>query len=263
MPGRNPEVDVVLPVRSPAPWLAETLEGLRRQTLTDWRLICTLARDSSYLKHQIHAIFPKATILEVPNEWTFPAVLNKAFQLGQAQFIARIDQDDVPTPSRLEVQRSFLAANPMVAVVSTPVIFMNQDGHSTGTGFENRQGDLRRRLLIRNQIAHPAVMIRRSSLPSCEPYSEIAENGEDYELWLRIAKQGNIQVLPEPLTKYRRHPDQMSATRVMNHAARKLVLRRRVELADAIGVSQTAIRSYHLVWSMVQIFRSIVRSLHG
>ena len=71
-----PMVDVVMPVRGPAPWLESTLVGLHRQTMTDWRLVAVCHGDSPAVAQTIRRLVPGAVILTAPEQVGLPEVLN-------------------------------------------------------------------------------------------------------------------------------------------------------------------------------------------
>jgi len=262
-PWQVSEVDVVLPLRNPAPWLDETLTGLEQQSLEYWNLICTIHEDSLELSEKIHARFPDATVIPVSEGLSFPTVLNVGVRSGTAKYIARLDQDDVPLPNRLSQQLDFLKETPEVAVVATPVIDIDSTGQILSTSFRVSTRDIKSRLMIRNCIAHPSIMMRRDTFVAVGGYEEAAVNGEDYELWLRIASIGDIACLDEPLLKYRRHDGQMSSVGVMDAEARSTVRRARIQLAGHGPLNRARAEISHAVWSSPQLWREWRRTRLG
>lgn len=255
-PKRPPQVDVVLPLRNPAPWLDETLTGLEQQNFTNWNLICTIHEDSLALRDRILTRFQGATVLPVSGDLNFPAVLNVGVRSGTAKYIARLDQDDIPLPDRLSRQFNFLEENPDVAVVATPVTVIDSTGQFLGTSFRVPTDDIKGRLMIKNCIAHPSIMMRRTSFTCVGGYEEAAVNGEDYELWLRIASAGKIACLDEPLLKYRRHGGQMSSVGVMDAKARSRVRHARIRLAGPGVLNRARAEVSHAMWSVPQLWRA-------
>ena len=253
---RAPEIDVVLPLRNPAPWLDETLAGLERQNFANWNLICTVHEDSLALCDKILGHFQSATVVPVSDDLKFPAVLNVGVRSGSAKYIARMDQDDVPLPNRLSMQFEFLQEHPDVAVVATPVHNINSTGQFLGTSFRVPNEEIKGRLMIKNCIAHPSIMMRRTTFESVGGYNETAVNGEDYELWLRIASAGAIACLDEPLLKYRRHGGQMSSVGVMDARARSSVRQARIRLAGPGLLNRARAEIFQAVWTSPQLWRS-------
>ena len=254
-------LDVLLPVRAPAPWLSETLIGLRNQTRKDWTLLGVIHESSLSTAVEILEFFPGAQIIEVSDEFTLPQSLSAGIESSTAEYIARIDSDDVPLPTRFEIQSAYLDEAPEVALVTSPIELIDENGHSLGFSHRHPTGDLRKNLLRKNVIAHPAVMFRREAIMAVGGYSLDALHGEDYELWLRLAAgQQELHTLEEPLTQYRLHDKQITATRAMNSSGRQAIRSARRRLGQELGVSQVSVAALNLLWTVRQQGRALMRS---
>ena len=131
--GSVPKVDVLLPVRSPAPWLEATLAGLMRQTMSSWRLVAVCHGESPAVAETIRSLVPDALILTAPEEGGLPDVLNLGLASCTAEFVARIDSDDIPAPDRFERQVQFLASH--THALATEFTIAPYDGAVTGEVF--------------------------------------------------------------------------------------------------------------------------------
>ena len=73
---------------------------------------------------------------------------------------------------------------------------------------------LRREILVHNVLGNPSmVMVRRSALPQAGLFSEEIRWGQDWELWMRLVEHFEAGVVPEPVTIYRWHSDNLSHVR--------------------------------------------------
>ncbi len=229
-------VDVLMPVRGPAPWLESTLDGLCRQTMTDWRLVAVCHGDSPAVVQTIRRLVPGAVILTAPERVGLPEVLNVGLASCTASFVARIDSDDIPCLDRFERQVEFLSSHPDVALVASPVTLINESGAALGgVSGPSTSAQLNRGLRWKCAIQHPSVMFRRSTIVELGGYDPLARHVEDYELWLRLAAVASVYTLAEPLTEYRVHPGQVTRTKVIGKPARVLVGRARLSLARSRG----------------------------
>lgn len=253
-------IDVLLPVRQPAPWLDEALTGLSQQSIDDWHLVCVVHGEAGDIPNRTRARFPSVTIVTMPSYATFVDVLNEGIGHCTAEYVARLDADDIPSPDRLAIQALYLDEHPDVTVVCSPVVRIDEDGAI----LEQPQPDRSAQELItglrwKNVIAHPTVMIRRAEAVDCGGYNRDATHAEDYELWLRLAASGRIDSLPLPLLHYRLHPGQVTSTKAIPRSGRKAVGAARVALARARGESVVAARLRQLVWTLPQLMRSLQR----
>ncbi len=133
--------------------------------------------------------------------------LNFGMMHTDAEYIARMDADDIARPMRLQKQVAFLDANPDVAVVGsafekfgsgikTPaIIYMPQT---------NEQ--IRKKLAFRFCFCHPTVMFRRKVIIDAGGYQG-ARFCQDVDLWLRLGRDRNIKFanLSDVLLDYRIH----------------------------------------------------------
>lgn len=252
-------VDIVLPIRNPAPWLHETLESLKAQTTTDWRLIAVLHGEPGDLPALIKSATPDANILSAPETATLSDVLNLGLWSSAAPFVARMDADDTAEPERLATQLRYLQEYPEVGLVCSPVRFINEVGDTIGTATK-AQPSVLRGLRWKNVIAHPTVMVRREALEETGGYNSAARHAEDYELWLRLAARWQVVELTVPLLRYRIHGGQVTRTKAIPAASMAAVGRARRALAEARGESVLSARIRQIVWSTPQVVRSWRRS---
>jgi len=137
--------------------------------------------------------------------------LNLGISECSAEYIARIDADDLMRSDRLTLQQAFLEIHQDVVCVGSQVTKINAKGIQIGKSshpLTNKQ--IVRTLLFRNCIAHPSVMYRRSAIIQTGGYRSDFNGAEDYDLWLRLSRFGKIVNLNERLTLYRVWPNQIT-----------------------------------------------------
>ena len=71
-----------------------------------------------------------------------------------------------------------------------------------------------------------SVLARRESLLACGGFEASLPLAQDWDLWLRLAPEWELAVLPAPLTLHRRHPAQRSAQAVQMRCGEGEVLAR-------------------------------------
>jgi glycosyltransferase involved in cell wall biosynthesis len=249
-------VDVLLPVRLPAPWLKETLKGLSAQTTSLWHLVCVIHGDEGNIADLIYKFAPNATIVSVPAERSFVDALNAGLEKCDSPYIARIDADDIPEPERIEAQSQFLDANPSVGLVCSNVTWIDSDGDTIRVDRIDKLPIIKG-LRWKNIIAHPSVMMRRQAVLEVDGYNERATHAEDYEMWLRLATRWELARIEEPLIRYRVHDGQVTKTKSLQTKSRHAILTARLALARKRGESVLAARFRHAAWSTPQILRCL------
>lgn len=254
------QVEVLLPIKSPAPWLEETLESLKVQTYTDWRLVAVIHGTDQKVNQVISHSFPNALIVNGRSEGDVASTLNAGLKMTNAPYIARIDADDLAARERLETQHNYLEDHPEVLAVGTGASLIGPNGENLGyrSQLEEPQQILKR-LRWKSPLIHPSVMYRREKVLSIGGYSEFVANVEDYDLWLRLGALGPLGGIDLPLIKYRIHPNQITSSRAIPRYALAEVGRSRVNLARVEKRSITAARYRHLMWVARQEMRHIQR----
>jgi hypothetical protein len=140
--------------------------------------------------------------------------LNPGLREARGEYVARLDQDDVALPARLERQVAVLESAPGVGLVSTWMDFVDESGRVVWE-LRDRLDDFADfvYLILTDQlpIAHPTVMFRREPVLALGGYDEAIRLAEDRDLWRRLAlSRVEARILPVSLVHYRVHEGQQS-----------------------------------------------------
>jgi alpha-1,6-rhamnosyltransferase len=140
------------------------------------------------------------------------AALNHGLKYAKGIFISTPDLDDVMLPHSIRVRAQYLDEHPKVGCVGALVIYMDSEGRTV----KEQQRDHVRVYtfdnLLRNAtvIGAPAALYRMSALQEAGFYDPLLRV-QDFQITLRIAALGyEIHELPIRVTRYRRHPNNLS-----------------------------------------------------
>lgn len=154
------------------------------------------------------------------------AARNHGIRHAQGEFIAFLDSDDMWVPTKLERQVPLCRQGP--GLVYSAIQEVDEEGRLLRTVpcEDGLRGDIYRDLLIRNRMTGGTVVVRRASLERVGLFDESLQAAENWDLWIRIGRDFEVDFVDEPLVKYLRHEGSMSEdlTR-MRHAA-EAVLRK-------------------------------------
>ena len=243
-------MDVLVPVRAPSPWLGEALQSVVEQDYP-CGLIVVMDGFSDEVRTACARLDDQLTVTltEVPAQSGIVAALNHGLQLSDADYIARLDADDRCRPERLARQVDYMTSHPTCAVLGTGLIVIDGEGAALSDPTHGSPRSVIPTLRWRTPLAHPSVMLRRQAVVDVGGYCARALHVEDFDLWLRLAASGvDIDVLPEALLDYRRHPGQVTARSHFSSEASRQILRSRLEAARGRGESALAARCRHLAW---------------
>ncbi len=256
----TPAISVLMPIRNGEPYLRAAVQSVIGQTFEDWELIAVLdgCTDNS---EQVIKEFrdQRIRVFHMAPPGGFPYTLNFGLEQCRADLVARMDQDDICEPNRLAVQIAEFANRPSLAVLGSSATLIDQD--SSVIGFRSVVTGPRRvalSLLWRNQLIHPAVAFRRSLVMELGGYDPRSSPiFEDYDLWLRVVGRGEVDNLPEPLLRYRRHGSQQSRGSRLFPRALATLARSRHQAGAYLRVPGPLLSLLDSYWFMTQVVHRV------
>lgn len=148
----------------------------------------------------------------VVENWGITATRNFALTKSTGKYIAVLDSDDFwLTEDKIEKQVDFLQNNSDHALVGTHTIVVDRNNQKIDE-IKNLENDteIKKMFLIKNQITHSSVLIKKDSLMFIGGYDEKYEIWEDYATFLKLGEENKIANLPEFLTAYKKHDHNVS-----------------------------------------------------
>ena len=145
-------------------------------------------------KFKHNSIFRVKVVGTKQNRGLGPA-LNYGLSFVEYPYVARVDSDDINLRNRFEKQTLFLDANPKVDIVGSQIQeFEEVDEKIVYKGIRRVplvNKDIRQYSKLRNPMNHMTVMFRKECVTNVGGYRKIP-GFEDYDLWLRMLKNGHI-----------------------------------------------------------------------
>lgn len=188
------KVSVLMGIYNCEKTLSDAIDSIINQTFTDWELIMCDdgSTDNTYKiarKYKDH-YSDKIVLLSNNNNCGLNITLNNCLRNAKGDYIARMDGDDISSPTRLQEEVQFLDEHPEYAIVSMPMIYFDEDGvFKTG----NQCGEpLLQNFAKGTQFCHAPCMVRREAFLAVNGYS-INQNRlrvEDWDLWIRMYEKG-------------------------------------------------------------------------
>ena len=236
-----PRVTVVMPAYNAADFIDQAINSIREQTLAEWEMIVVddgSTDDTRNIAERHAANDSRIRVLHQVNAGQ-AAANNRAIPLARAEYVARMDADDVSLPARLRNQAAFLDQNPIIAVVGSGMDLIDDAGRGYGKmSFQLTPDEVRRELLDRKQacLFNPTVMFRRTVWLEVGGERPSFMSAHDNDLWLRIAEQHPVAISPDCYVRYRVHRANISVTAIESQglcllaAARTSEVRRKHKL---------------------------------
>ena len=231
--GPTPVVSVVMPVFNAAPFLASALASVQAQTFGNFEIIAVddgSTDGSAAILDRAAATEPRLRVIRRPNTGIVGA-LNDGLAVARGEFIARMDADDLCLPDRFARQVEYLGQHPDCVGLGSAFRFIDDRGAHLKECRRQTEHDAIERDLLGGDggaIIHPAAMFRRDAVVRAGGYREAAQWVEDLDLYLRLARLGQLSNLDAVLLHYRLHVKSVNFTRNTGRHQRKLWV-----LADA------------------------------
>lgn len=262
---KTPTVTILMPVYNGEKYLKEAIDSILCQTFTDF--IFLIIDDGSTDKSvNIIKSYKDKRIILLVNEKNFgiSKTLNIGIENADTKYIARMDQDDISLPNRIEEQINFMEANPYIGMCGTWMKAFGAKSRSYLKKLPTKSDDIKAMLLFHSPMAHPTVMMRKDILDNYNlRYDENYDGLEDYDLWERMSIFINIENIPKVLLCYRLHQNQLSR---ISPARQEKVGKIQKRQYERLGIEKgdlsailSANRKYHLYnsWSLRKIIYKI------
>ncbi|PWT85604.1 MAG: glycosyl transferase [Acidobacteria bacterium] len=209
-----PRVTVILPTHNRASLLPRAINSVLAQTFTDFELL-VIDDASNDASAQLIRGFSDPRIIYIRHEVNRGEAesRNTGIRHARGEYIAYLDDDDEWVPIKLDKQVKVLDSSPP----ETGVVYTGCDhielgtGRKVGTRKVSRRGRVLEHLLRENFLPGPTALVRKKCFQEVGEYDSTVRYGPDWEMWIRIARYFDFEVIPEPLYRYSIHTNQLTA----------------------------------------------------
>ena len=213
---QNPRVTVLTAVYNGERYLDEAVASVLGQDYHDFEFV--LVDDGSTDRSpEILASWAardaRIVVHTLPANLGLPAALNAGLAIARGEYVARHDADDVFLSGRMAAQVAVLDAKPEVVMVNTYIELIDARGRRIATeGRPTPSAAAAYLLNFSNAVSgHGQVMFRRDAVRELGGYDRDFFLSEDYELWTRLARVGEIAMLPRIGMRHRVHDRSVSS----------------------------------------------------
>lgn len=209
-----PQVSVIIPTHNRAKLLRNAIVSVLNQTFQDFEILVVddASQDNT---PEVVAGFQDERIkyFRHDNNKGGSAARNTGIHNSSCDYIAFLDDDDEWLPEKLSKQMELLlASGPRVGAVYTGCIDVDiSTGQVVGKQIPERRGNLSQHLLATNCVGSASsVLLKKESLHRVGLFDESLPCSQDYDLWIRIAKEYLFECVRLPLFKYSVHKNKIS-----------------------------------------------------
>lgn len=202
-----------MPVWNGERFLKEAIDSILAQTFSDFEFIILDdgSTDSTLEIVRAYAASDSRVRLVQLEHGGIVVALNRGISEAKADWIARMDCDDIALPNRFEEQWSAIEKNPDAILCHTHVHIVGEPQYVTPAGrFIRSKALLALRLCFQCPIIHPTVLLKKDAVIDCGGFVPAERHAEDYGLWGRLLMRGNVVGVAQPLLQFRVHGGSIS-----------------------------------------------------
>ena len=223
-----PLVSVIMPSYRSEPFLAQAVESVLAQTITDWELLILddHSPDGAWeIAQSYEQRDPRIRCIRNEENLGVAETRNRGIEASRGEWIAFLDSDDLWHAEKLEKQLDAAKRIGAELIYTAYAIFQDEDHRMAEYKVPNRVAyDA---LLLENVIGCSTVMVRRSALGEHRFRREMFH--EDYALWLELLRSGvKAAGCPEVLVDWRISKNSRSYDKV-NAAKNRWAIYRKAE----------------------------------
>ena len=222
----NQLVSVIMPVYNRQHLVAASADSVLRQTYTNVELI--MINDGStdgtaQVLNDYAARYPgRVQVVHQQNTGQVVA-RNNGIAVAKGRFIAFLDSDDTWSQDKLEKQMPLFVDG--VGLVYAGIYEVASDGRILREvrPSSDMRGDIYHRLLVQNAMTGGSVVVIREALERVGLFDPELRAAENWDLWIRIAKEFHVDFFADPLVCYLKHEGNMSAdSKFMSQASEQV-----------------------------------------
>lgn len=208
-------VSIIIPCYNAQEYIAETVQSVLGQSYENFELIIVNdgSKDNSLKVIETFSSDTRMRVIDQVNQGVNTA-RNNGYAESSGEYLCFLDADDVWTADRLRFHVDYMNAHPEVGLVHNDIEMVDQNSILTGQVDKGKEGWLLDDLLLWDSCCIPtpsATTLRRGVIETAGDFDPLYANASDQEFYFRVAKHFKIGRIPQFLTKYRMHDNNMRA----------------------------------------------------
>ena len=207
----EPAVSVIIPTYNRWPRVGAAVQSVLAQSCSDLELIVVDDGSTDVTATEL-AKFASRLRYFYQERRGVSAARNVGVRQSRGRLIAFLDSDDLWHSDKLKIQAGFMKASPEVRICQTDELWI-RNGVRVNPRRKHRKpsGDIFELSLELCLVSPSAAMMTRELFDGSGGFDESLPVCEDYDLWLRIARDHPVHLIEQPLViKHGGHADQLS-----------------------------------------------------
>jgi glycosyltransferase involved in cell wall biosynthesis len=205
-----PKVSVIVPTHNRVHLIERAVRSALNQTLSDLEVLVIDDASTDGTGEVIRGIGdPRVKYLRHDTNRGVSAARNTALGIAAGRFIAFLDDDDEWLPEKLRLQLDGLEkAGTGVGLITTGYQMRNAADGTTTDVIPRERGRLFESMLRRGFFSHTSTVLAKAECFEKIGLFDVGfRYGEDFDMWLRIAREYEVECVSTSLVRVQRHLD--------------------------------------------------------
>lgn len=266
-------VSIILPTYNRAASISKSIESILQQTYPYWELLVIDDGSADNTQEIVAGIAQSDARVHYygqPENRGVCVARNEGIRQSRYAYIAFQDSDDIWKEDKLEKQMKVFAKQPEVGLVYCAYEGTKADGTKVivpdiSAGADHLQGCMYDRLLLGNTIGGPTAVVRKTCLENCRVQGQFFDESltclEDWELFLRIAREYELGFVPEPLLIADIHEGGVSSRVGGYFYARCVMIARHKEMLLKYGIFNEVVEQIFVMAKQAGTFDQVAKLL--
>lgn len=216
-------VDVIIPIFNGEKYISQAIDSVLAQTYPVAKVIVVDDGSTDATKEIVKSKKSSKTkiIYTYQKNHGLSSARNAGIKLAKSNYLAFLDCDDLWEKSKLEKQMTVFTTSPVknLGLVYCDCQYISEAGVGLPkkSSFKKEiKGDVLQKLIESNYItgSGSAVVIRHACFEKVGLFDESLRVCEDWDMWLRIAREFGIDAVMEKLVKIRLLPRSLSSDKI-------------------------------------------------
>jgi glycosyltransferase involved in cell wall biosynthesis len=222
-PQAPPTLSVVTPARDMGAYLPEALDSVAALQSPHEHIVVDGGSGDGSVGMLSGRDDPALRWTSEPDRGQTHAV-NKGFERARGDLVGWLNADDAYVPGAVDRAVAHLVATPEADAVFGGVEFVGDDGAPFRT-HQPRPFSWRRCLFWGTYLPTPTIIFRRELLDRHGLLDEAYADAADYDFYLRLLHGSRMDLMPEPLVRFRYHAESKSTKDVWTQHDEALAIR--------------------------------------
>lgn len=139
------------------------------------------------------------------------AARNRGADLSEGEYLTFLDDDDSWRPERIAVLARELDANDAASFAYSAVEVHDRESGAVTYILPKEAHGIAKRLLAHNEIGTTScALIRKRIFDQVGGFDEQLPSRQDVDLWIRLARAGEVRAVSSPLAVHNKHTDRIT-----------------------------------------------------